>query len=398
VRICLVYDHVFPQTIGGAERWMRDLALRLAESGHDVTYLTMRHWQSHEPPSLPNVRVLGVVDAGRVYKEERRTLGPPLAFGFAVWRHLARHGRDYDVVHSASFPYFSLLAAGLARRRGGYRLAIDWHEVWGRAYWRRYAGPFTGAVGWLVQRRCIRLPHRAYCMSQMQARRLLAEGYRGVPVVLPGIYAGPVRYSSADEVDPALVVYAGRHVREKRIDALVRGFARARERRPDLRLELYGDGPDSARIVALVQEVGLVRFVRFAGRRPEEEVASAMARAACLATASEREGYGLVVVEAAAHGTPSVVVEGPENAATELVTDGVNGAIAPSAQADDLAAAILRVVGAGTELRASTADWFERNAPRLRLERSLELVVRDYEAPNPPQVSRDASSPSGAVT
>ena len=92
------------------------------------------------------------------------------------------------------------------------------------------------------------------------------------------------------------------------------------------------------------------------------------------------------------------VVEGPENAATELVTDGVNGAIAPSAQADDLAAVILRVVGAGTELRASTADWFERNAPRLRLERSLELVVRDYEAPNPPQVSRDASSPSGAVT
>jgi glycosyltransferase involved in cell wall biosynthesis len=227
---------------------------------------------------------------------------------------------------------------------------------------------------------------------------LLAEGYRGDPVVLPGIYAGPVHYSSADEVDPALVVYAGRHVREKRIDDLVRALARARESRPDLRLELYGDGPDSARIVELVEELGLVQVVRFAGRRPEEEVAAALARAACLATASEREGYGLVVVEAAAHGTPSVVVEGRENAATELVTDGVNGAIAPSAQADDLAGAILTVVGAGTELRTSTADWFERNAPRLRLERSLELVVRDYQGPNPPQASRDASSPSGAVT
>ena len=58
-----------------------------------------------------------------------------------------------------------------------------------------------------------------------------------------------------------------------------------------------------------------------------------MARAACLATASEREGYGLVVVEAAAHGTPSVIVAGAENAAIELVDDGVNGVVAPDATA-----------------------------------------------------------------
>ena len=379
MRICLIYDHVYPQTIGGAERWMRDLALWLGESGHDVTYLTMRHWDSHEPPTLPNVRVLGLVDAGLVYKDERRTLGPPLSFGYAVWRHLERHGHEYDIVHAASFPYFSVLGAALARRRHGYRLAIDWHEVWGRSYWRKYAGPITGTVGWLVQRRCIRLAHRAYCMSHVQARRLLAEGYRGVPVVLPGIYAGPVQYSSSDEVDPSLVVYAGRHVREKRIDALVRGFAKAREKRPSLQLELYGDGPDSERVLDLIRELGLGEFVRVRGRRPEDEVAAALARAACLATASEREGYGLVVVEAAARGTPSVVVEGPENAATELVTDGVNGAIAPSADPAVVAAAILRVIEAGPKLRGSTAEWFDRNAAQLRVERSLELVASEYD-------------------
>ena len=96
---------------------MRDLALWLGESGHDVTYLTMRHWDSHEPPTLANVRVLGLVDAGRVYKDERRTLGPPLSFGYAVWRHLARHGHDYDVVHAASFPYFSVLGAALRQKK-----------------------------------------------------------------------------------------------------------------------------------------------------------------------------------------------------------------------------------------------------------------------------------------
>ena len=48
----------------------------------------------------------------------------------------------------------------------------------------------------------------------------------------------------------------------------------------------------------------------------------------CLVLPSRREGYGLVVIEAAAHGTPSVVVADPDNAAVELVTEGVNGFIA----------------------------------------------------------------------
>jgi glycosyltransferase involved in cell wall biosynthesis len=378
MRLCLVYDHLFPQTVGGAERWMRDLALHAARAGHDVTYLTMRHWASAGDPQLPGVRVLGLIAPGRVYDEERRALGPPLRFGLAVARHLAARGTAYDVVHTASFPYFPLLAAGLLRRRRRYRLFVDWHEVWGRGYWRRYAGSAVGTVGWLVQRRCVRTPHKAFCMSQRSAHRLVKEGYRGEPVVLPGLYSGPVEPVVGEGVDDHLVVYAGRHVREKRLDALVRGFARARERRPLLRLELYGDGPERSRVEALVDDLSLDDCVRFRGKVGEEEVGRAMSRAACLATASEREGYGLVVVEAAARGTPSVVVQGPENAALELVRPGVNGAIAASAAAGDIAAAILDVVEGGTALRESTARWFAEHASSLRSERSLDLVLSSY--------------------
>jgi glycosyltransferase involved in cell wall biosynthesis len=377
VRICLVYDHLFPQTIGGAERWMRDLALHLAKQ-HEVTYLTMRHWNG-ETPSLDGVRVLGLVDPGRIYEDERRTLGPPLRFGVAVGRHLARHGRDYDIVHTASFPFFPLLAAAALRRRRGYGLVVDWHEVWTRSYWRHYSGLVTGTIGWLVQRACIRVRQRAYCMSRMNAERLVAEGFEGEPIVLPGIYAGPTVPTGNEEVDPALVVYAGRHVREKRVGELVRGFGRAREQMPELRLEIYGNGPELGRVETLVLELDLADAVRVAGYRPEEEVGAALSRAACLATASEREGYGLVVVEAAARGTPSVVVAGPENGAVELVCEGDNGAVAASAEPDELASAILRVVKAGPMLRASTTRWFQERAPRLRIDASLELVSEGYE-------------------
>ncbi len=392
MRICLVYDHLFPQTIGGAERWLRDLALRLAASGHEVTYLTMRHWPREAPPTLPGIRILGLTDPGRVYDAERRTLGPPVRFGAAVARHLVRHGRDYDVVHTGAFPYFPLLAAAAARRRGRYRIFVDWYEVWTRDYWRRYAGWAVGTIGWLVQRACVRQAHRAFCLSQLHAARLVAEGYPEAPTVLPGIYDGPMEPAPCREFDDNLVVFAGRLVREKRVDALVRAFARARERHADLRLEIYGDGPQRSRVEALVGDLGQGQSVRVAGHRPEEEVAAALGRAACLASASEREGYGLVVVEAAAHGTPSVVVAGAENAATELVHDGVNGAIARDASPEELADAMLRVVDAGRSLRTSTSNWFATNAERLSLQTSLELVVRAYsETPEPRRASPVAS-------
>ena len=84
----------------------------------------------------------------------------------------------------------------------------------------------------------------------------------------------------------------------------------------------------------------------------QEVLEHALASALCLVLPSRREGYGLVVVESAARGVPSVVVAGPDNAATELVEEGVNGFVAPSAEADDLAAAIVRVYDGGPELRA----------------------------------------------
>ncbi|HEX6714686.1 MAG TPA: hypothetical protein VF066_14940, partial [Thermoleophilaceae bacterium] len=77
-------------------------------------------------------------------------------------------------------------------------------------------------------------------------------------------------------------------------------------------------------------------------------------------------------------GTPSVVVAAADNAAVELIDEGVNGFIAPSAEPSDLAAAMLRVRDGGQPLRDATAAWFERNVGRLSVETSLERVTRSY--------------------
>ena len=378
MRICLIYDCLFPHTVGGAERWLRDLAERLATDGHEVTYLTLRQWDEGVAPSVPGVRVIPVGPRLSLYtKSGRRRVLPPLVFGAGVLVHLLRHGRRYDTVHTVSFPYFSLLAAAAARRFGGYGLVVDWFEVWTLGYWREYLGQL-GGVGWAVQRLCARIPQRAFCFSELHASRLRGEGLRGTISVHRGLYVGPTTPRPASTHQP-VVVFAGRFIPEKRVEALVRAVALARRSRPELGAVLYGDGPERNRVRQVVDACGLRKSVLLPGFVEDEEVQAGMASALCLGLCSSREGYGLVIVEAASYGTPAVVAAAADNAAVELIEEGINGFVAASASPDDLAQAILAVSEAGEALRESTARWFAEHASGLSLDESLAMVLRAYQ-------------------
>jgi glycosyltransferase involved in cell wall biosynthesis len=377
MRICVVYDCLFPWTVGGAERWYRNLAERLAAEGHEVTYLTLRQWDRGVEPSYGGVRVVAVGPRMALYTGPRRRIGPPVVFGLGVLWHLLRHGRGYDVVHTASFPYFSLLAAGLLRRVCGYGLVVDWHEVWSREYWREYLGRAGGALGNAIQAACMRFSQRAFCFSRLHRDRLRRGGLRGPATVLEGEYAGHPAPPDARRPD-SVVVFAGRHIPEKRAPAVVPAVGRARRELPELRGVVFGDGPERDAVLAAIEREGLRGIVEAPGFVSSEEVDAGLRGALCMVLPSRREGYGLVVVEAAARGTPSVVVAAADNAAVELVDEGENGVIAASAGPEDLAAAILRVHDGGEALRERTRDWYARNARRLSLDASLETVVATY--------------------
>jgi len=384
MRICIVYDCLYPHTVGGAERWYRALAERLAAEGHAVTYLTRRQWAEGEDPGVLGVDVIAVSPGGPLYSDDgRRTIGPPLRFGFGVLTHLLRNRRSYDAVHLCSFPYFSLLAARAALAGTGTPIGVDWFEVWTREYWRGYLGGIGGRIGAFVQRLCARLTPRAFVFSRAHGERLRDEGLRGEPVRLAGLYAGPTEAPAIGrrQADKPLVVFAGRHIPEKRVHLIPAAVAAASERIPGLRGLILGDGPEHGHVLEAIRAAGVEDTVTAPGFVDAEDVSAAIGRATCMLLPSSREGYGLVVIEASALGTPSVVVAGADNAAVELVDEGINGFVAPTGDAEDLAAAIVRAHEGGAALRASTADWFARNAERLSVESSLERVVESYSRP-----------------
>jgi glycosyltransferase involved in cell wall biosynthesis len=275
----------------------------------------------------------------------------------------------FDVIESANIPYVHLLPlaarAALARRP----LVVTWHEYWG-VYWKQYRGwpswPLYGAIEWVTAQ----LGSRVAAVSDFTATRLERRRMRrGSPVLVAnGISVSRVR-SAAENVQPgAPLIYAGRLLREKRVDVLLAAVARMEPSRGQKLLTITGTGPDEVRLREITHGLGLDGVVEFTGRLPEPEDAWARMAAARIAVQpSSREGFGMFPLEAMALGLPVVYCRSPESALPELVRDGREG-IAVEATPEALAAEIVGLLGdddrwetlsEAARLRAAEFDWDE---------------------------------------
>lgn len=372
MRIAVAYDCLFPLTTGGGERQYGQFADAWARAGHDVTYLTRRQWDD-VPPSRTGVDVVPVSGAFELYDEAggRRPAGA-LRFAAGLFRHLVTHRRSYDALVVSALPVLNVLAARLALLGTRTRICSDFLEVWRPDQWLAYSGPVTGRVAAALQRVAVRISPLVSCHSRMNGRRLAAEGARRDPVVSPGLIAGTVLEAPGSRPAdlPPTVLYVGRHIADKRVEAIPAALAWARERVPGLRAVVLGEGPQRAAVRREVDRLGLHDAVDLPGFVPEEELDARLREAAVLVNPSRREGYGLVVVEACAVGTPVVLADAEDNASVELVEDGVNGYVAASTEPAVLGAAIVRAVEAGEPLRRSARAWYEAAATEKTAERA----------------------------
>jgi glycosyltransferase involved in cell wall biosynthesis len=102
------------------------------------------------------------------------------------------------------------------------------------------------------------------------------------------------------------IVCLGRLVPQKRVDRLVEVVAELRTRVPDVRLHVIGGGPEEAALRALAGDAVTVH-----GRVSEAVKSELLGRAWLNVTLSDGEGWGLAVLEAAAHGVPTVCRDVP---------------------------------------------------------------------------------------
>ena len=127
--------------------------------------------------------------------------------------------------------------------------------------------------------------------------------------------------------------------RQKNVDKLIRAFAAVAHRMPGAALEIVGEGVLLDELKALSASLGVAARVRFLGAVSDAELDAAYARARLFALPSDKEGFGIVYLEAWQHGVP--VICSCEGAPSEIVEDGVDGWVIDPADADRFAATLV---------------------------------------------------------
>jgi phosphatidylinositol alpha-1,6-mannosyltransferase len=115
--------------------------------------------------------------------------------------------------------------------------------------------------------------------------------------------------------------------RYKGMDTLITALPRLLTRWPELQLVAVGDGDDRVWLEELAEKNGVNRHVHFLTGLSFEELAACYEACEMFALPSRGEGFGLVYLEAMAHGKP--VIGGAHGGAPEVIEDGVTGYLVP---------------------------------------------------------------------
>jgi glycosyltransferase involved in cell wall biosynthesis len=333
---------------GGSERHAANVAALWAEAGIEVTMRTS--YAANHP-------MVSWRDGYRVIRKAGRYLVfPRAAFSEMMGWH---GGRDGLVEIWNGMPFFSPIWARTAH--------VTWLHHVHAEMWRMTLPPRLAAFGNFVESR-VAPPiyrHTPIVTLSESSKHELVHDLKFHPdlvtVVAPGI---DPQYTpdGAKSPDP-LVVAVGRLVPVKRYDLLIDSLVPLKTRHPGLRAVIVGEGYCRPDLEAQVRAARAEDWITLPGRIDDDAVIDLYRRAWVLAMTSSREGWGMIVTEAAACGTPAVVTRVP--GFVDAVVEGETGLLADTP--GDLTAGIDAVLS-DPELRARLGTAAREHATRFTWE------------------------------
>ncbi|MCX6938518.1 MAG: glycosyltransferase family 1 protein [Verrucomicrobia bacterium] len=334
MKIALVTE-TYPPEVNGVAMTLSRLVGGMRARGHSVQVVRPR--QKNETAPTSDLLVPGM--AIPFYSSLRIGL-PALALLEKSWR-LERP----NLVHVATEGPLGLASLSAAARLGlpvTSSFHTNFHAYGGHYGVAALRDATLAYLRWFHNcTRCTLVPTR------QMVRELAAERFRGLGVMARGVDAqlfDPARRSAALRAewgagpDDPVVLYVGRMAAEKNLGVAVAAFLSLRERVPNARFVLVGDGP---------AREGLAREhpeFHYAGMRRGEELAAYYASGDLFVFASVTETFGNVVTEALASGLVAVAYD--YAATREYVRDGVNGFAAAFDRPEAFQAAVARALAA----------------------------------------------------
>jgi glycosyltransferase involved in cell wall biosynthesis len=331
-RIAFVSDAVLPYNRGGKEKRLYEVSRRLISPNREVHIYTMKWWDGPNVIMQDGVYLHAISRLYPLYINGRRSTREALMFGLATFKLVFENFDTLDVDSMPFFPLFSARIVSWIRRKPLYS---TWHEVTDLSSWQAYIGTLNGIVAWCVERLAMHSADTIISVSKHTTLRLRSNGFKKRIVTVPlGVDLANI-YNINPSAQKSDVIFVGRLIAHKNVDLLIRAIAIAKVEYPNIVTKIIGNGPEKPRLTRLIKQLKLEDNVTLVGIvEKDNDLYGLMKASKMFVLPSIREGFSVVALEANAAGIPVITTNHPDNAARELVTNGVNGyVVEPSAEA-----------------------------------------------------------------
>jgi glycosyltransferase involved in cell wall biosynthesis len=354
-RIALVTDAIRPFHQGGKEVRYDELARRLSAVA-DVTVYTMRWWGPGRHYTDGEVSYVGICRKMPLYSGGRRSIRQALVFAVASFSMIRE---PFDVLEADHMPYLYLFPLRLVAWARQTRFVVTWHECWGPDYWKQYLGRL-GVIGWLFERTAMSLPDLIVAASPQTAERIdhLTGGSAAVISAPNGINLQLIHKAPA--IPGFDLVVIGRLLPHKRVDLALDAIAALEQQGTVLSVLIIGTGPQESALRERALGLGLADRIEFRSDiSSEAELFGYLKGSRVALFPSEREGFGIAVLEALASGVAVVTTSAPDNMARHLVEESAGGIVCePSISG--LTAGITSALKLGIGPHVADGAWFDR--------------------------------------
>jgi 1,2-diacylglycerol 3-alpha-glucosyltransferase len=173
-----------------------------------------------------------------------------------------------------------------------------------------------------------------------------------------------------------ILVYVGRLGPEKNIPFLLRAFSGTTKTFDNIGLLILGEGPERENLEDRVSHMGIAHQVKFVGLVAYEELPRYLATANAFVTASVTEVHPLTVIEAMSSGLPVLGIQSP--GVGDIVSDGVNGLLAPDEDVAVFTAKMVRLV-TDHHFRKKMSEKAALTALDYDIKRTSQLLLDQYQ-------------------
>lgn len=309
---------------GGSEIYLERVAAGLVARGHNVTVFCSAY-----ADSIPEEVVNGVEFVRRgsklgVHREAVREI-----------RSQVRDGVDIIVDVQNGIPFFSRLAAP---RTPSVVLVHHIH----REQWPVVYEPTRARIGWFIESQVSPRLYRDrqyVAVSDHTRDELVGLGVTRsrIDVVPNGVDQPTISFPHPRTQGRPTITVLGRLVPHKQVEHALLAAKSLREELPDLHVDVIGDGWWADRLSSFAMSCGVADITTFHGFVDSSRKQELLARATVLAMPSLKEGWGQVIMEAAAFGVPAVGYRSAGGVADSIL-DRETGLLVSDSQAEFTAA------------------------------------------------------------